>query len=613
MTTTSTTPNDLLKQAASELQAGRLNESAKVCQQILEDHPGQPDALHMLAMAAASSGRLDDAEKLFLESLKFAPKRPDILVNFGSFLRNLGRLSEAQARMRKAVKVAPEFSAGWYNLGLLLHASFEMPEAERCARKSIELEPTHAAAWELLASAEQKQGKAEAAIQTCRDGLEHSPESPRLQYALAQLLRQECQFSDAVGAYQTALDKGFRNPELFANMGEALEELGEMDSAVACLDSGLSQYPDSANLHRTRAHLAYSSGAEGDPLARLRDATKAHPENPQLWYTLSRLLDRMDRKDESADVIAEARSAGAADAPELAMQEALCRGYQGKTDEATALFEKMVSKYPSHIDGRLTYAGHLLSHGDPKDAEQECAAVLEVQPFNQLAWCYAGTAWELMGDERARWLLDYERMVRPVVVPPPAGYDTTESFFVDVQAALEELHHTQARPIEQSVRGGTQTNGFLFRLKHPLLATLEQQIRLAIKTALDDFPADKDHPFWTRKVADPRGSGFQFSGAWSVRLQSEGFHTNHIHTEGWISSALYVALPDEVRSGEDQSGHIQFGVPMTELGLDLPARRVVKPEVGTLVLFPSYMWHGTIPFQSEQPRITVAFDLIPQA
>jgi hypothetical protein len=39
---------------------------------------------------------------------------------------------------------------------------------------------------------------------------------------------------------------------------------------------------------------------------------------------------------------------------------------------------------------------------------------------------------------------------------------------------------------------------------------------------------------------------------------------------------------------------------------------MVRPEVGTLVLFPSYMWHGTVPFTSQQPRLTVAFDLLPQ-
>mgnify|MGYP006206063359 CR=1 FL=1 len=96
-----------------------------------------------------------------------------------------------------------------------------------------------------------------------------------------------------------------------------------------------------------------------------------------------------------------------------------------------------------------------------------------------------------------------------------------------------------------------------------------------------------------------------------MRLSSAGYHTNHMHPEGWMSSALYVALPDEVRSARNQAGHIQFGVPLLDRDLALSPRRVLKPGVGRLVLFPSYMWHGTIPFHSQQPRLTVAFDLLP--
>jgi len=40
-------------------------------------------------------------------------------------------------------------------------------------------------------------------------------------------------------------------------------------------------------------------------------------------------------------------------------------------------------------------------------------------------------------------------------------------------------------------------------------------------------------------------------------------------------------------------------------------RRSVRPRVGTLVLFPSYLWHGTIPFHSQHARTTIAFDAIP--
>ena len=217
----------------------------------------------------------------------------------------------------------------------------------------------------------------------------------------------------------------------------------------------------------------------------------------------------------------------------------------------------------------------------------------------------------LLGDPREEWLLDYERMVRQVQVPPPAGYASSEEFFNEVRGVLESMHRMQAHPIEQTVRGGTQTNGFLFRLKHPLLRVLEQQIRLAVCATLVSFPRDPEHPYWSRRLSRPEGDGFRFAGAWSVRLKSQGYHTNHIHPQGWISSALYVALPEEVRDGEGDAGHLQFGVPPAELGIAVPPRRVVKPEIGVLSLFPSYMWHGTVPFRSEQPRITVAFDLVP--
>ena len=38
--------------------------------------------------------------------------------------------------------------------------------------------------------------------------------------------------------------------------------------------------------------------------------------------------------------------------------------------------------------------------------------------------------------------------------------------------------------------------------------------------------------------------------------------------------------------------------------------KLVRPQEGTLLLFPSYFWHRTIPFDSAEQRISIAFDLI---
>ena len=99
-------------------------------------------------------------------------------------------------------------------------------------------------------------------------------------------------------------------------------------------------------------------------------------------------------------------------------------------------------------------------------------------------------------------------------------------------------------------------------------------------------------------------------GGWSVRLRGQGFHVNHVHPRGWLSSAFYVSLPPEVGVDGD-AGKLTFGVPDQKLGLDLAPRRIITPVAGRLALFPSYAWHGTVPFQSETPRLTAAFDALP--
>jgi hypothetical protein len=88
---------------------------------------------------------------------------------------------------------------------------------------------------------------------------------------------------------------------------------------------------------------------------------------------------------------------------------------------------------------------------------------------------------------------------------------------------------------------------------------------------------------------------------------------NHIHPQGWISSCYYVAVPKAVEDEKERQGWIKFGEPTFDVALKEPIRRAIKPRPGRLVLFPSYMWHGTVPFRDAQPRTTIAFDIVPKS
>jgi hypothetical protein len=95
-------------------------------------------------------------------------------------------------------------------------------------------------------------------------------------------------------------------------------------------------------------------------------------------------------------------------------------------------------------------------------------------------------------------------------------------------------------------------------------------------------------------------------------MRRGGFHLNHVHPLGWLSSAYYVSVPAEVEDASARSGWIKFGEPRFPMP-GATAGLFVQPKPGRLVLFPSYMWHGTNAIQGDEPRTSIAFDAVPEA
>jgi hypothetical protein len=60
-----------------------------------------------------------------------------------------------------------------------------------------------------------------------------------------------------------------------------------------------------------------------------------------------------------------------------------------------------------------------------------------------------------------------------------------------------------------------------------------------------------------------------------------------------------------------REGWIRFGVSALGLAEREQEALSIHPRVGHCVFFPGYVWHGTVPFESIQTRLTVPCDIDP--
>jgi putative 2-oxoglutarate-Fe(II)-dependent oxygenase superfamily protein len=368
-------------------------------------------------------------------------------------------------------------------------------------------------------------------------------------------------------------------------------------AAIEGIDEQLRQHPGWMPGHALIARLRWMSGERAGFTASIERALATAPRDVSLWRELISTLMHAELYDDALAAIARGRAAAG---PHLAFDanEAVCVAEKGEFEAADRLFAALAAL--DDVTVTVRRIRHLLRSGRPGEAAAMAEAVAATAGAD-FVWPYLSVAWRLLGDPRRQWLEGDERLV--------GVYDLADKLpsLEALAERLRRLHIATDQPLEQSVRGGTQTDGPLFSRIEPEIRALRKVIVEAVERHVAQLPPhDGKHPLLRHR----RGARIRFTGSWSVRLAAQGHHANHIHPAGWFSSAFYVALPGEAERGAAPAGWLSLGQPQAQLGVDLPPTRLIEPKPGRLVLFPSTMWHGTMPFAAGE-RLTVAFDVAP--
>ena len=155
---------------------------------------------------------------------------------------------------------------------------------------------------------------------------------------------------------------------------------------------------------------------------------------------------------------------------------------------------------------------------------------------------------------------------------------------------------------------GTQTlgPGNIFNLKDNCIAKLKLLIENKIKEYRESH--NKENIGFFKRW--PKEGDYNLTG-WIINLNTGGSLKRHIHKEGWLSGSLYLNVPDKKNPNE---GDIVFSLNGETYPTDgkYYVENIVGLKTGDMVLFPSSIFHSTIPFSGDESRITLAFDIIPK-
>ncbi len=579
---------------------GELDAAEAAYRQLLAAHPGQPALLARLALVRKERGAFSEAEGLLRRAIAAAPQEAALHSNLGNVLRNLERLADAEASYRKALTLNPSFGEASYNLGVVLEDAGRGDEALAAYRGAVARGYPNPAAQVRIGALLIGLERAAEALDAL-DAALRTAASFEAHYYRGLALAQLEQFDEAVETLRAAAALRPESTEALTALANGLRGAGKLDDALGVHWQLVELRPSDVSAHEAVNRLAWMAGRKDLFLRSFAFARDRGVEDALLLTSEAQL--RMQRNDQAGAEPLLRRALeltpGRADTSAL-LGRVLAR--RKRFDECFEVFSQAVRAEPNFGAFRNEFGYALLQGGEARQALIQFEAARRTNPVDQLALGGLCLAYRALGDSRYQKLVDPEAFVRSYPLRVPQGYADAASFNRAVAEELAALHTTKAEPLDQTLHGGTQTEGLLFNRKTRAIAQVREQIAAAVDEYVRAMEVRTDHPLLSRKE-----DTWTFTHSWSCKLRSSGFHSNHVHPMGWISSAYYVSVPQL----EQQQGWLKFGQSHLELGGHDQPEHFVQPVVGQLVLFPSYFWHGTVPFESQDDRLTIAFDVVP--
>lgn len=506
-----------------------------------------------------------------------------------------GRISQAEVQVRALLNSYRNAPVLYNVLGICQESQGRDREAAESYRRALALDPRVADLHVNLGAVLARLGDALAAAASYRKALRIRPNFAAAHFNLGTLLQAQGQLQEAAHHYQQAIN---HEPGLFAaygNLGTLLQQRGQLEEAERCYRKALALRSD-ARGHFNLATALHDQGEHEEAIREFRTAVGLDPQFAEAWNGLGETL-----RD------------------------------HGEMEEAIRCYRQALVAQPAHgramynlgeyhyLAGQLTEAVPFFAQSDFADAQDRALQCLYKtsqfdafkQGFDRLT-ADGRHASILLGTLSTHYATNFRQLNPYNFCREPM--DHVLHARIDALAGpdsplLEELlHDIESLAIAERKQGrlyyGIQSAGNLLKRPEPSFQRLATLIREQVTRYRHRYAASSCEMLagFPREV--------EFASSWYLRIKKGGHLTSHIHEEGWISGCVYLQLPDRKDAHEGSFEYSTDGDDYPRLHDDFPSR-IADLRVGDIVIFPSSLFHRTIPFHSEQERVCVAFDVKP--
>ena len=548
-------------------QTGKLQDSVIANKKVLEISPNDAEAHSNMGITLKALGRLEDAETSHKKAIAINPEYAEAHSNLGNTLQEIGRLQDAETSYKKAIAIKPDLVEAYSNLGMTLHKLGRFLDAETSYKKAIAIKLDYAEAHNNLGATLQELARLKDAETSYKKAIAIKPDYAEAHSNLGNALKSLGRLQDAEISHKKAISINPEYAEAYSNMGNTLQELGRLQDAETSYKKAIAIKPDLAEAHSNLGTTLQELGRLEDAETSYKKAIAIEPKNAETYFNLSNALKELGRMAEAEAGFAQA----------IRLKPDFIKAHN---EMLTCLY--LMDKKPLFFD----QLDHLIKH------DKVNAVIGSLTCRSELRY----------GEKRLNTFCN-DPLKHVLLVDLKSRYKFEEIFVRNIKSILNENKRSNKR--QTLLSNGYQTLGNLFDIENNFIDEIQKIIRSELERYRINFENSQEGLI--RKWPNV----YSLYG-WLISMKSGGELLPHIHEVGWLSGSIYINVPPKSKA-DSGSLVVALGKDSDTTDPSRNSKRIIDVVTGTMALFPASLMHHTIPFESDEERIVLAFDVIPKS